>query len=181
MIVTRVFKADKARFAGLLLERHGQSWIYCGFLLFFIAVVFGFALDYRIFIVAVLLVCIVAPALLLILYYNYGMKGENFLNVLEHRMELNTDSISLFLKVKGDEEIEEDDEENEGEPVKEEWKVYEYPISSFGRYSVGKDYVVFPFKSPKEGFLYLPLDAFENQNDFMEAIKMINREKDADN
>ncbi|MBD5189700.1 MAG: hypothetical protein HDS95_05415 [Bacteroidales bacterium] len=173
MIRTDIFKADKKRFAMLLLERHGQSWLFGGFFLFLTAMILGFTVDYRIFILALLLVCLIAPALLLILYYNYGMRGENFLNVLDHRIEIGSDMLSLFLKIKGGEN-EEADEENEPQ---EEWRRYDYPFSCFGNYSVGKDYVVFPLLAPKAGFLYLPLDAFDNHISFSEAVKRISKKE----
>ena len=59
------------------------------------------------------------------------------------------------------------------EKREEEWRRYDYALSDFGIYTVGQDYVVFPFLSPREGFLYLPADAFEHDSDFAEAVKLI--------
>lgn len=190
MIATTIFKADKREFARLLFEMHGQGWLYGGAFLFIMALLLGVVIDYRLLILAVILVCLIAPALLLLLYYNYGMKGENFLNVLDHRIELYSDKLILFLKVKGENE-ESGKEESEmsepvnmnraSEPAEKEWRIYEYPYSCFGSYSVGKDYVVFPLKTPKEGFLYLPVSAFDDKVSFSEAVKMINKDNNENN
>ena len=188
-IKTKIFKADRKRFAMLLIERHGQAWIFGGFFLFIVAVILGLAVDYRIFIMALLLVCLVAPALLMILYYNYGMKGENFLNVLDHRIEIDKKNLTLFLRVKGSEEpdadadLQEEIAKNDCKPEKiDEWREYSYPFTSFGNYSVGKDYVVFRVLEPKQGFLYLPAEAFDNQEDFSRAVKRISkRDNNEDN
>ncbi len=171
VITTDVFRADRRRFAMLLMERHGQAWMLGGFFLFIVALILGFAVDYRLFILAILLVCLIAPALLLLLYYNYGLKGDNFLNILDHRIEIAENSLLLYLQVKGEEEDE-----------KEEWRCYDYHFSSFSNYTVGKDYVIFPMVKPKEGFIYLPVEAFNDQEDFSEAVKRISkRESNEDN
>ncbi|MDE6028054.1 MAG: hypothetical protein K2G23_08290, partial [Muribaculaceae bacterium] len=100
MIETKVFKIGKGRFARLLFERHGQGWLFGGVFLFMVSLILGVLVDYRILAIAFLLVCIVAPGLMLILYYNYGMKGENFINVIDHRIEIENAGMKLFLKVK---------------------------------------------------------------------------------
>lgn len=182
VIGTEIFRIGRRRFAMLLFERHGQIWIFGGFFLIIVAIILGFAVDYRLFILALLLVCLVAPALLMVMYYNYGLKGENFLNVLDHRIEIDQDCITLLLRVKGEADSDPDGQEQKERNEKEEWRDYVYPFSSFGNYSVGKDYVVFPMLKPKEGFLYLPVEAFFNQEEFSEAVKRISkRERNEDN
>lgn len=168
IINTEIFKADRKKFALLLFERHGRTWLLGGFFLIVTAIFFGFAIDYRIFIIVLLLIFIVAPGLLLILYFNYGLKGENFLNVLEHRIEISNDKMSVFLKLSHPDE----------EQDYEDWRCYEFSFSDFGNYYIGKDYVIFPFLEPKQGFIYLPVNAFASPELFSETIKRISKDED---
>lgn len=183
MIESDVFKVNRSTFARLLFERYAQSWIFGGGFLFIVSLMLGFLVNYRIFLLAIILICLVAPAMMMILYYNYGMKGENYVNVIDHRIEIGTNAVTLYLKVRGEEDDEEEkDKEDKGDKKedKEEWRRYEYPFSWFGRYTVGKDYVVFPFLAPRIGFLYLPADAFK-ETDFAAAVKRIASEIETEN
>ena len=203
IIHSEIFKAKRGKIALILLERYGQKWLLAAFILFATAVFLGFALDYRIFVVALMILFLLAPALLMILYFNYGLKGMNFLNVLEHKIEVDHEKITLALKLscadsqeekgaieeKGDEERGERGENMDrkrsevgeeivesGKGSEEDWRIYQFPFSDFGGYTVGKDYVLFPFLPPKEGFIYLPSSAFASFELFTETINRIAHE-----
>lgn len=183
MIETGVFKAGRGRFARLLFERHGQGWLLGGVMLVMISLILGIFLDYRIFILAFIVVCLLGPAMMMLLYYNYGMKGENYINVIDHRLEIGEKELTVWLLFKNlPEKVEEGKEyewpEEDMPPCEEVWRPKVWPLSSFGHYTVGKDYVIFPFLTQEGGFLYLPLEAFDSDEDFAEAVRIIASEAD---
>ncbi|MDE7414069.1 MAG: hypothetical protein K2N05_09855 [Muribaculaceae bacterium] len=203
MIESEIFSISKSEFATILFQRHGLPWIAGGSLMLLTAIFLGFALDYRIFILAVILLFLIAPAVLLILYYNYGMKGKSFLNVLPHRIQIFNERTVIWLKVKECEPEEADrinsekrgaatvecgDETGEKSDIKndEEWRRYDFSLECYGNYSVGKNYVVFPFLTPEGGFLYLPLKAFRSEEEFSKAVSLmagtnLNKKENEDN
>ncbi|MDE6717148.1 MAG: hypothetical protein K2J70_03055 [Muribaculaceae bacterium] len=180
MIESEVFRISSGRFATILLQRHGEVWLAGAGVLFVTSLFLGAVVDYRIAVLAVILVCLFAPALMMILYYSYGLKGMNYLNVIDHRVEIGEGSVVVLLRIK---EPETDDQlsddkilsgmKGEGVTRVEEWRRYDFPDGTFGPYAVGKDYVVFPFCNKGEGFLYLPESGFRSRGEFIEAVRMI--------
>lgn len=179
MIETGIFRADRGRFARLLFERHGQGWLLAGMMLVMVSLILGVLVDYRIFILAFIVICLLGPAMMMLLYFNYGMKGENYLNVIDHRLEIGEKELTVWLLIKslpkeGEKGENPDEEVGEDRALDEEvWRSMVWPLSSFGPYTVGKDYVIFPFIIQGSGFLYLPREAFADDEDFAEAVRII--------
>lgn len=177
------FKAGRGRFAWILVERYGMAWIITGVFLLFVAAVLAFALDYRIFIFALILLFLIYPSLLAILYYNYGIRGINYLNVMDHRVEISKEGLKIVLRLNDpDADSLSEDEgyttEDEGSTTKNNetrfiYREYLIPLSALGKYTVGKDYVLFPYGKADNELIYLPTDAFNNIDEFSKAVKRL--------
>lgn len=178
MIESEIFRLSQSRFAMLLLAQYGQGWIAGGVVCFITALFLGIFLDYRILVAAVLIVCLVVPGMLMVLYYNYGLRGYNYLNVNDHQLAIESGWVMVGLRIVN---ISPDDDGGDDVRPEEEWRYYKFSTAQFGNYTVGKDYVVFPFRNKKDGFIYLPSDSFRGKDEFMEAVRLISITKENEN
>ena len=173
-----VFRISPLRFAVLMTGIFGSGWLYAMGLAALVALVASFAFDYRIFIVAMMFLLLLVPMMLMMLYYRYGLKGECYVNVVPHRIRAEEGRVRVFVAPFPPAADEENENENAPESdrcVDAEWKVVDYDPRWLGPYTVGSDYVVFPFLPPREGFLYIPSEAFENDEEFASMVKRIAR------
>lgn len=123
----------------------------------------GVAIDVRFFIVALMLVLIVAPMLLAMLYFNYGLRRECFMNSLPHRL-------CFFDRCVVVEIFSRDSDENE--------KVYDVEIAydDMHPYMVETAAIRVPVgKGKAVGFLWVPMDAFGDGVRFREAVDIIGK------
>lgn len=148
-------------------------------MLLLISLISGIFIDLKIFLIVLLVVSVLIPNILMWLYYQYGLKGECYINVIHHRVVTTEDGFNIeFIAPVASDEDEASDSTILGvaTQAKEEVRVRHYSKGSLGKYTVGTDYVVFPFLDPLKGFLYLPLSAYPDADMFGEAVKELSRE-----
>lgn len=176
MIESEIYKTGKGRFAMLLFERHGSSWLIGCVALIFVSIFLGIVLDYRIFLLALIIVCLVAPAMMMILYFNYGLKGLNYINVIDHKVAVGEGMVNITLYGRKDDAISEDNEseaeEEQSEPM-QEIRTYSFPPDRLGGFTLGSDYALFSFSPASDGFLYVPVSAFTDIEMFSEFVERL--------
>jgi len=182
-IESSVFRISPLRFAALMSGIYGSGWLWLMIAFSVLAVVVGVSVDYRFFILAMMVVFIVMPMMLTVLYYRYGLKGECYVNVVSHKLLFEEGRLFVLIEPMpeySDETEGRDSMQNEisddavGNGIcEEDWKIIEYKAENFGRYTVGSDYVVFPFVAPLKGFLYIPANAFDSDLSFAEMVKSV--------
>ncbi|MDE6866592.1 MAG: hypothetical protein K2J23_04275 [Muribaculaceae bacterium] len=195
MIETSIYKIERGEFGRLLFAMYGGRWIAVIALSVFLCLIAGIVFDWRFLFLALIIIALIAPPIVMFLYFNYGMKGKNYLNILDHKLSISDTSLKVTLypyvkeEDRGDrigkemEDKSEDerlrrekgsgyDDEAEGDAMPRS-REYEYSFADFGGYLTGKGSVIFPFLPPNVGFLVIPEKSFANHDDFIEAIRLI--------
>ena len=178
IIETECFKLSWQRFVLILLQQYGQNWIVAMTVIIFTAIFLGIFLDYRILLFAVILICLVLPGLLMLLYYNYGLTGKNYINVVNHRLIIKEDSINVLTYIPLNEDPDNSqtiDSESEEEEQENQLRDYSFQFQTLGRLIVGSAYVIYLFTDTSDGFLYLSVAAFKSKEEFNKAISRISK------
>lgn len=157
---SKLFKLSPIRCASIMAGRYAWKWITLFGILLSVSLIIGLFTDILIFIIILLVVCLTAPILLAWLFYHYGLEGESYLNVVNHKIMVEGSDFKVIVEVKNDSEMPEE-------------KEFGFSTSDLGRYTVGKENVVFPFVAPRKGFLYLPVSAFEDEEEFGVFVRML--------
>lgn len=142
--------------------------------------------DLRFLILALMVLFIVVPMIMAFLYFSYALDADVSFNVLPHSIGI--DNSGIYVKImprrdkKNSTDDDYDDEEEIAEPV-----VKFYSFSRFGRYEVGYNCLYLQIKQADEkaesgnsGFLYLPIDIFQDVSSpeaFLTCIKEHRLEK----
>lgn len=156
-------------FRHLLLLGKGKDWIIGMGILLATGITAGVATaDIRWSIVCMMLIFIVAPMMAAILYFNYGMRRECYLNIARHELRCQTDGILVILFRNKDDTKDNPDEEME----EEESYRFLLPYSMLGCYMVATDSVTVP---AGKGFLWIPRSAFPSEEDMKVFMDRLNR------
>lgn len=151
-----IFRMGRGALARTIFFRYGKTVMIVMSLLVIAGLVLGIAVDLRLMIISLMVMFLILPGALAMIYYYYGLRKGCCLNVTSHSVECGKDLLSVRI-FEGDDEIRRED----------------IPYSSFGRYRVGKDGVTFSMTGDWEGFLWLPLHAYPDEEAFIEAVGLI--------
>lgn len=125
--------------------------------------------DIRWLIVALMLICIVTPMVMAWLYFYYGLRPECFVNILPHRVLINTKGIKVFL-LQGEEE---------------EYKETEYVFdrAALKPFTIGMKSITVPVsrKNRITGFLILTSDAFGGVDRLNDAAGILSKALTSEN
>lgn len=178
---SNVFKLSPLQCVGIMVGRYAIWWVLGMALILILAAVIGLACDIKVLFVVLMILCMGGPALLAYLYYHYGLYGESYLNIVNHKVEVDEDSFNVLVEIPSDREDEEDSEsqgEGKAQDETKQFKSFRFQVSDLGRSTVGKDYVIFPFVGEKKGFLFIPVKAFDKEEDFLDFIKYLSDSKE---
>lgn len=162
-ISSEEFRISHSRFMTLMIARKGFWWIFTFFLLLGLSAVFGIFLDMRFFIVALMIIFILAPMMMFYLYFSIGTTRENAPNILPHRLILESEGITIEVFVAGD-------DESEGRTA-----LFSYPAERIGNYSLYGDGFLIPIKGKegKAGIVLLPYSALPSKELIEEASSIL--------
>lgn len=161
-IVSKEIKMTSKQLLSILLLNYGSRWIIISIIGIVIAVVLGFALDVRFFILGLIWICMIVPMMVAFLYFYYGMLPLTAFNAIPHRLFIAEDQIRIRLK-----EVEDEEKTEE----KKQQKDFIKENSDLLELKTGADYILAFYK--KEGWLWLPTYGFSDMEEFQHAIKLI--------
>lgn len=122
--------------------------------------------DIRWLIVALMLACIVAPMVMAWLYLYYGLRPECFVNILPHKVRIDTKGIRVIIL-----------QANEEDGKEEEYKETEYYFegASLKPFTIGMKAISVPVsrKNKVTGFIILPADPFGGEDRLNDAAGML--------
>lgn len=168
-----------------LVRLNGMPWLILSASGVICFVVLGAALDLKFFFLALLWIFLVIPLMMAFLYFFYGMKPLTAFNAIDHKLIFSDTSVSIIIvspvkeetggeedtekelpgnEVKGEKEI-----ENDEETAKKEHHVFEVKKEDFYEIKSDADSVI--AFSRKDGWLWLPLAAFESLKTFQNVIE----------
>ena len=168
---------------------HGAILLLLTGALFMVSLFLGITVDMRIFLLYFALICLLGPVWLAWLYYHYGLRGQCYLNVVDHLIYINPETLTVRLRPvrnqkSGEHESEESEsgeqETEEPEAPPEEWWNRSFPISELGRWRITKEGIVMEFPDRKEGFLYLPLDVLASPEEMKDVIRLLSQQKNTE-
>ncbi len=164
-LTSRIFVMGRREFGRQLLLLHGMPWV-AAFLLALIPVLLlGIFHDLRWIIVFFMLICLVLPMLTFFLYFYHGMRASTVTNIVPHSLRIDDEGITVTLF-----DLSEDEDGVTRHNFRSE---RQFPFRLFKRYITGYSCVILPLKSPEKGFLWLPLSAFADNDEFIHAVKTI--------
>lgn len=159
---TRVFRMGSGRFAMELIFRYSWIWMLGLSVLSVAGIVLGITVNLRWLVVGLLVICVVIPMVLAFLYYYYGLQRGCFVNTIPHRIVVSEDGLIARLVIR-------DSEAPEEVRVRDEF----FPFNRMRPFVVGNDSAVIPLKSPAKGFIWIPADAFNDENHLSDLLKTL--------
>lgn len=179
-VTTGEFRIGHAKLLALMARRYAVTAAWTGAALLAVSAVLGIFIDFRWLIVSLMLIFIVAPAMAAMLYFNYGMRPECFVNILDHRVTFSGNELVVTAYIREpQEEAEEEAVDSEESPDKEEVPrrevVYRFRCARPAKYEVGTKTLTIIPAAPAKGFIIVPFDAFEEKE---EAARVLAALKD---
>lgn len=176
--ITSIFRISQSSILLFLLRKNAMWAVISTSVIIVMFAVLAIALaDVRYAILALMVVCIIAPMMLVMLYFYYALKPDIVFNILPHSLELTQDGIKITLfeckKDDGDLRNEEGKQEitkEEPEYVAISEKFIRY--DNLSGYEVGLNDVVFPIFN--SGYLFIPQKAFESGEFFKDFVLKLN-------
>lgn len=170
---TGIFSMPRGMMIRSLFTSFGLTLTLSMFVMLFCCAVLGVFIDIRFFIVALMILFLVFPMYAAMLYFNYGLREECFLNVMPHKLRIDKDGIII--------EAYAEKKNEEGELTGYEYRyakkidyadIHGYIVESSGvRIPVGA--------KRKVGFIYIPQHAFGDADHLAEALKVIYHNKNS--
>lgn len=151
------FKMSHSAFSRTIVTISGKPYIISLGILTILGVIIGIYVDIRYLILALIIVFIISPAVLSILYYSEGLKRISCLNVVNHSLVYDEDSVAI------------ETYDDEDFPIR---KVV-IPYDKLGKMIIGSESVTFMLKERNDGFLWVPISAFENSWEFSEFFNAL--------
>lgn len=161
---TSQFRMSASNFMMSFIFRFAWIWLLLLSGLGIAGLVVGITVDLRWFIIGLMLIFIILPMIMAFLYFSYGLKKECYINTVPHNIDFGEMGVNVNLTFPSYSEEEE-------EKQKERTEFFEY--GSMRPFRVGAKSVTIPFKSPRKGFLWIPADAFENEDHLENFLQFI--------
>lgn len=139
--------------------------------------ILGIVVDLRWMVVGLMVVLIILPMIASFLYYYYGLKPECYINTVPHFFEFSEDGISVTMTFPKVEKTQSD--EDADLPVSKEEDSPQITRSEFFSYAtmspfvVNSKSVIIPFKTPLKGFLWIPEDAFDDEEKMASTLRFL--------
>lgn len=170
-----LFRMNGSRFAAEMVFRYGGVWISLLMIAALAGIVLGITIDWRWLVVGLMVVFILCPMALSFLYYMHGIRKECYINTVLHKVTPETDAIRItaYFKSAAEREDENDDDSKVKGEAEEVIREYEFPYAELRPYTVGSKSVTLRFKGKRKGFIWLPLEAYENPRDMAKVLEYI--------
>lgn len=163
------FRMPAGLFFRCLILQNGKICFLITLSLILAGLALGLAFDYRYAIIALIIFFLLIPLEVATLYIYNGFLKTCYFNTTLHKLSLSASEIHVTMKWKNVK-----DESNENDESEEEEFIRNITFSKdlFSKLVVLNDSVIIRAKSNK-GFLWVPLNAFENEECFTEFVNKI--------
>lgn len=177
------FKMTGARFVSEMIFSYGAPWMLSLSITALVGLVFGIAIDLRWLVIGLMIVFLIIPMFLMFLYYYYGMRKECYVNIIPHTLSVRDDGISLNLRFPiyseddYDDQSDREEEENELSSIESATekmpdlsnktieRVESFPFGMMESVRVGNNALKIYLKFPHKGFIWIPVEAYQNKDD----------------
>lgn len=149
---------SKKMLTALYLE-YGSVWTIIAVIGIVTFVVLGVTVNLKFLILALIWVFLFWPLMVAFLYFFYGMRPLTAFNSISHTVSFSPEEVTV--------QIHEEDPEN-SEPGKE----FKVAATRFQKVKTGADAMILFFGD--EGWLWIPLSAFDSIDDFKKILQMLN-------
>lgn len=182
-------KMPSKNFLFVMFIENGKFWAMGAIAGLFIFLILGIFLSLKWIVVMFMWLCLVVPLCTAFLFFFYGLKPLNALNSIDHNIEfydsyLKVNAITTPSAEKKDKDSKFESWSNkkeESEKIEEKADIKEKiakPVLSLQyadcrQIKIYLNSLVFYFKSPSDGFLWLPLNAFERIDELSQVKKRI--------
>lgn len=141
------------------------------------ALIAGIFHDIRWLIIFLMICFILSPMLMAFLYFYHGMRPSTSSNVALHRLSFTPEGITVtvYAEETPNDEVSHEEASHETQPKPLHSALY--PYSAVKELSTGPNAVIIRLSPPYNGFLWLPYNAFANQELFTEALRLIRAHK----
>lgn len=178
---SRVIRMTPGRFANELIFRYAWIWLLALSLISVAGITLGIIVDIRWLLIVLMFVCIICPGLLAFLYYFHGMKRGCYVNTIPHRIVITEEGLILRLLINaGDCRSEDerccestDNSEMSSSETFVQTRDEFFPFSSLARFCIGKDSAIIPLKKPDSGFIWIPADAFNDEQHLSDLLILL--------
>ncbi len=161
---TEKFRVSSGRVLSVLAMRHGPLWGTVCAVPVVAALILGFALDARFFILALMVLMIFMPSVAAFLYFDHGLRPATALNTVEHSLRLDPDALAVTVfpprrrraaaDVFDPEEMRREADEPDAEP-----REVRFAYADLSPYIVGLASIIIP--AGRNGVLLVPASAFK--------------------
>ncbi len=179
---TRRFRMERSRLSATLLVLYGKWTLVILGIITIGLLCCGILFDVRWVIVALMVIFIVSPAILCYLYFFHGFRKSTVVNSIPHTLIFTPDALiaKVLKRIEEDESTKEEatviedqiskkEERSNGEEKFEEHYRLTFPYGSIKSCIPGRQGYIISLLAPEKGFLWMPYDAFPNQQDLTEV------------
>ncbi|MDE6753434.1 MAG: hypothetical protein K2J82_02360 [Muribaculaceae bacterium] len=158
IIMTDIFRMSGSTFIRLMIGRYGLPWISTAVFLSLGILILAFTVDIRWLIVFLMILFLFIPLVAAFFYFQQGLKEITVLNTISHRLIFRQDEMKIECY-------------NDPEDVPSFIKTL--PYSDFSRYLIGGNYLMVPLKDSRRGFVWIPANAFSQNEMLKKAVDML--------
>lgn len=132
------------------------------------ATVAAIAVDLRWIVVALMLVMIVLPMVAAMLYFNYGLRPEGFVNVMSHTLTFGGGKVVAEVTFPSLDAENDDDGSSEAMVRR-----YSFALSRPAHYVTSGRGLIITLASPDKGILIVPYEAFGGEQHLAKAVSCL--------
>ncbi len=167
---TGEFKMSAGKFLTEVIFKFAAPWLLTLLALGLIGLSLGIIVDYRWMLGTLFIIFILAPTLMVFIYYYFGLRREAYVNTVLHTISLQDKGMSFTLKFPVSNHAESSDVENEEvAQVRNEFFSYADMLPM----KTGLNSVSIPLRSPAKGYLWIPRSAFQSDEDMSEFLEYL--------
>lgn len=163
---TEIFRMGNRNFAFHMVSLYGKPWLVGSVILVALSTVFALTIDLRWAIIALIILFLVTPALLMFLYFFYGLNPVSAINVIDHRIRISDKGIEIDL-------FQTFLDEESGKEALRLSSTQNFAFESLEETVTGLSSIIMSLRRPGKGFLWLPAHSYASPEDFAQAAKMI--------
>lgn len=182
---TNEIRMSSGRFLPELIFRFGGIWMLSLCIISVAGLALGIVIDLRWFVLGLMLIFVVLPMIISFMYYYYGLRRECYVNTLPHRIRMQEDGLAVTMVFKHRKEEKKEDsnqenpEEETGHTEEPEFEITEreeiFPYSMLNPMKVTSDSAMFFFRKPRKGFIWIPVNAFDDPETLSEFLERIDK------
>lgn len=167
---TGEFKMSAGKFLTEVIFKFAAPWLLTLTALGLIGLSLGIMVDYRWMLGTLFIIFILAPTLMVFIYYYFGLRREAYVNTVLHSISLQDNGLSFALKFPAPNHADGSDVENEEEEiVRNEFFSYADMLPM----QTGLKSVSIPLRSPAKGYLWITRSAFQSDEDMAEFLEYL--------